>query len=161
VNRTIHPAPIRHAVTVKAPPERAFAVFAARMGDWWPRGKTIAGKPHQSIVIEPRAGGRWFERDEDGAECEWGEVLDYAPPRRLLLGWRLNAQFKFDPEFLTEVEITFEEVEAGATRVTLEHRNLERFGDAAEKTRASLDGGWPGFLKVFADFVDACEEVEP
>ena len=157
-NRTIQPAPIRHVVTVKAPPARAFAIFAGRTGDWWPKGKTPAKTPHQTIVIEPRAGGRWFERDEDGGETDWGTVLDYSPPTRLLLGWQMNAQFKFDPDFLTEVEVTFEPLADGATRVSLEHRNLERFGEAAEKTRASLDGGWPGFLKVFADFTDASDE---
>ncbi len=154
MNRTIQLAPIRRVVTVKAPPARAFSIFAARTGDWWPKGRTIAPSPHQAIVIEPRAGGRWFERAEDGAECDWGTVLDYSPPTRLLLAWRLNAQFKFDPDFLTEVEVTFEPLADGTTRVTLEHRNLERFAEAAEKTRASLDGGWPTLLKLFADFAD-------
>jgi uncharacterized protein YndB with AHSA1/START domain len=155
--RTIQPAPIRHSVTVKASPERAFAIFATRIGAWWPKGKT-PGSPHTTITIEPHAGGRWFHIAEDGSEHDWGVVLDYAPPRRLLLGWKLNAKFVFDPDFLTEVEVTFQAQDNGLTRVTLEHRNLERFAEAAEKTRASLDGGWPGFLKNFADFVDADED---
>jgi uncharacterized protein YndB with AHSA1/START domain len=156
--RNIRPAPIRREVTVKAAPDRAFAMFATRMGDWWTKGKTPAKSPHQSVVIEPRAGGRWYERDETGGEYDWGVVLDYAPPVRLLLGWKLNAKFEFDPEFLTEVEISFEAQPGGLTRVHLEHRNLERFAEAAEKVRASLDGGWPGFLKIFADFIDAEED---
>ena len=158
MNRTIRPAPIRRAITVKADPARAFAVFTARMSDWWPKGKTIGASPHQTIVIEPRAGGRWFERSEDGTETEWGVVLDWSPPQRLLLGWRITAAFKYDPDFLTEVELTFEAQDGGVTQVTLEHRNLERFGEAAEKTRASLDGGWPTFLKAFADFTDANDD---
>ena len=156
--RDIRPAPIRRGVMVKASPERAFTVFAARMGDWWPKGKTPAKAPHQTVVIEPRAGGRWYERDADGGEYDWGVVLDYAPPARLLLGWKLNARFEFDPGFLTEVEITFEAQPDGFTRVNLEHRNLERFGGAAEKVRASLDGGWPGFLQIFADFINTDED---
>jgi uncharacterized protein YndB with AHSA1/START domain len=155
--RTIRPAPIRHAVKVKATPERAFAVFASRIGDWWPKS-AVPGSPHRTITIEPRTGGRWYHLSEDGSEHDWGTVLDYAPPTRLLLGWRLNARFEFDPDFLTEVEVTFEGQDDGSTMVTLEHRNLERFAEAAEKTRASLNGGWPGFLKNFADFIDAEED---
>ncbi len=160
MNRTIQPAPIRHAVTVKAPPARAFAIFATRVSDWWPKGKTIGAAPHRDIVIEPHAGGRWFERADDGTECDWGTVLDYAPPGRLLLGWKLNAQFKFDPDLLTEVEILFQAQPDGSTRVSLEHRDLERFAEAAETMRASLDGGWPTRLQDFADFANADQDPE-
>jgi hypothetical protein len=42
--------------------------------------------------------------------------------------------------------------EAGGTRVELEHRHLERMGDAAEGARAALDSpdGWSGLLSVYA-----------
>src|SRR5215472_17203945 len=80
--RTIRPAPIRHAVKVKATPERASAVFASRIGDWWPKS-AVPGSPHRTITIEPRTGGRWYHLSEDGSEHDWGTVLDYAPPTRL------------------------------------------------------------------------------
>jgi hypothetical protein len=39
------------------------------------------------------------------------------------------------------------------TRVELEHRYLEQFGDAAEQMRGAFDseGGWNGMLKLFAE----------
>jgi hypothetical protein len=41
-------APITRSVDVKAPPARAFELFATRMADWWPRGRTVAKQPHET-----------------------------------------------------------------------------------------------------------------
>ena len=133
-------APVKRSVQVRAAPARAFELFATRMGDWWPKGKTVGKDPHVAIVVEPVAGGRWFERDSDGVEVQWGKVLAWEPPARLLLGWQLNSEFTYDPDLVTEVELTFAPSEGG-TLVKLEHRHLERFGDAAERIAASLAGG--------------------
>ena len=146
--------PIVHSVEVKASPARAFEIFANRMTDWWPKGRTVAKTPHEIIVVEPRAEGRWFERDADGNEKQWGKVLAWEPPSRLLLGWQLNSNWTYDPDFLTEVELTFAPLASGGTRVTLEHRNLEKFGADAEARRGQLDGGWPRFLADFAALAD-------
>jgi uncharacterized protein YndB with AHSA1/START domain len=148
-------APVVRRVTVKASPERAFQLFARQMGRWWPTGQTIGKSPHVEIVIEPRAGGRWFERDAQGAETEWGKVLAWEPPARLLLGWQLNSRFAYDPELLTEVELTFAPAASRGATVTLEHRNLERFGDDAEKLAGQLGSGWPKHLGEFAAYADA------
>jgi uncharacterized protein YndB with AHSA1/START domain len=148
-------APIVRTVEVKAPPARAFELFASRMADWWPRGRTVGKNPHVAIVIEPRVDGRWFERDAEGEEMRWGKVLAWEPPSRLLLGWQLTSTWAYDPNFLTEVELTFAPVEGGGTLVTLEHRDLERFGADAERHAASLGGGWPGLLAGFGSFADS------
>ena len=148
-------APVLHSVEVKAPPARAFELFTSQMGQWWPKGKTLASNPHADILIEPRAGGRWYERDADGNEIQWGKVLAWEPPGRVLLGWQLNAQWRPDPNFLTEVELTFAPLAGGGTRVTLEHRNLERYGVDAEDYAGKLRGGWPTFVGHFARYTDS------
>jgi uncharacterized protein YndB with AHSA1/START domain len=148
-------APIVRTVETKAPPESAFALFTGRMHDWWPKGKTIAKAPHVEVVMEPRVGGRWFERDAEGNETFWGDVLEWAPPRRVLLAWRINSQWTYDPTFLTEVELTFDPIETGGTRVTLEHRKLEAFGADAAAHAAALSGGWPTMMQHFADLADS------
>ena len=147
-------APIVQSVEVKAPPARAFELFAGHMEDWWPKGRTVAKNPHVAIVLEPRAGGAWFERDADGTEVHWGKVLAWEPPQRLLLAWQLNSQWTYDPDFVTEVEMTFAPLDGGGTKVTLEHRKLERFGADAEAHAASLNGGWPRFMTAFAEYAD-------
>ena len=145
-------APIVKSVSVAVPPERAFALFAGDIGRWWSPNMHVAPEPFTEIVIEPRADGRWFERDAAGAECQWGKVLAWEPPGRLLLAWQLDASFTFDPDLITEVEVTFEP-EATGSRVTLTHRNLERFGPSTETMVGKLAGGWPGLVERFAIFI--------
>jgi uncharacterized protein YndB with AHSA1/START domain len=112
----------------------------------------VGENPHVDVVIEPRSGGRWFEVDSQGNETPWGKVLVWEPPGRLVLGWQLNSVFTYDPDLLTEVEVTFSP-QGDGTRVTLEHRDLERFGADAEKLAGQLGGGWPGFLDQYATYV--------
>lgn len=148
-------APIIRTVQVSPNPHRAFELFVFRMGDWWPKGGTIGKRPHAEIIVEPREGGRWLERDAEGVEAQWGKVLAWEPPTRLLLAWQLDSAFAYDPDFLTEVELTFEPAEGGGTRVTLQHRNLERFGANAASLVEKLGNGWPARLAAFARLADA------
>jgi len=70
----------------------------------------------------------------------------------LLLIWQLTPEFTFDPDLVTEVEVTFAP-EGEGTRVDLEHRHIERMGDKADAMRESVSGpgGWPALLQLYAD----------
>ena len=146
-------APVRCSVDVKVPVARAFELFAENMGAWWPRGKTPGGSPHVALVVEPRQDGRWFERDANGEETPWGRVLAWEPPRRLLLGWQLDHRFRFNADLLMEVEIRFEALATGGTRVSLEHRDLEQLGVDAEVFAGKVRSGWPERIENFATHV--------
>ncbi|HVJ55217.1 MAG TPA: SRPBCC family protein [Aliidongia sp.] len=149
----IKPAPVRKVLTLRASPERAFEVFTRSAGAWWPKSHTIGQAPLKDVVLEPAAGGRWYGLGEDGSIDQWGKVLAWEPPHRLLLAWQINAEWRFDPELVTEVEVRFEPVEVGVTRLVFEHRDLERFGEQAEKMHAAFDspGGWAGILQRFIE----------
>jgi uncharacterized protein YndB with AHSA1/START domain len=153
----IRPAPVRKSITVNADAACAFEVFTDRIGIWWPHSHTIGSSPQKNIVLEPRAGGRWFEIGEDGSECTWGKVLAWEPPVRLLLAWQINGNWKYDPDLVTEVEVTFTPVGKDTTRVDLEHRNLERFGDKAEPVRNAIDseGGWTQILRFYGQAAES------
>lgn len=155
MQRTIMPAPVRKSIRVDAPRERAFEVFTAGIGRWWPKSHHIGAADLDTIVIEPREGGRWFERGVDGNECEVGKVLVWDPPARLVLAWQLTPEWKYDANLITEVDVQFIAEGANATRIELEHRNLERMGDRAEAMRAQIDGpnGWGDLLQLFAQSV--------
>lgn len=145
----IAPAAIRKRIEVKASIDRAFEVFATRMGDWWHKEHSIAaGTTQADVIIEPREGGRWYEKGADGSEHQWGRVLAWDPPRRLLLAWQLTREFAYDPAFETIVEVNFEDL-GDRTIVHFEHRNLERMGDGAVEQFESMDGGWGMLLDLF------------
>lgn len=153
MHQTITPAPVRHEVRVKLSPEQAFDLFATRFDSWWPRDKSAnPGTTLVEAVLEPRVGGRWYEKGANGTTCEWGTVLAYEPGRRLVLNWQLGADYTYHPELVTEVDIRFEPDGSG-TLVTLEHRNIERFGQNWEEMRRGISspGGWPGILDAYAE----------
>jgi uncharacterized protein YndB with AHSA1/START domain len=157
VTATIEPAPVRRTLTVRAPQARAFTVFTEDFGRWWPSGHSIGKSPQKAAILEPHVGGRWYEIGEDGSECQWGKVLIFEPPSRLVLAWQIGTEWRFDPDLLTEVEVRFVPEGPHATRVELEHRHLERLGDAAERARAAFDspGGWSGILERFVRAAEA------
>ena len=146
--------PVVKTVRVAATQTRAFDVFTASMGRWWlPTHSINATKALiADVVIEPRSGGRWYERGVDGSECDWGHVIVWEPPKRLVLAWQIDADWKFNPKLLTEVEVRFDAQSQGATQVTLEHRFLDRYGEAGASVRESIDSpeGWTALLDRFA-----------
>ena len=146
--------PVVRKLEVPASPEQAFSVFVANMGIWWPRDHSILDGTRRDVVIEPKKGGRWYEIAEDGTTCDWGHVLAWQPGERLLLAWQLNAEWVFDPDLITELEVTF--VATGETTlVTLEHRDIERMGAKAQEVHTSIssDGGWTGILASYGECV--------
>ncbi|HEY8508956.1 MAG TPA: SRPBCC family protein [Steroidobacteraceae bacterium] len=156
MSQAIALAPVRKSVRVGAAPARAFEIFTSGFGAWWPRSHFIGKSPMKDAIIEPRAGGRWYEKGEDGSESTWGKVLVWEPPTRLVLAWQLNGQWSYDPALITEVEIRFIANGENATLVELEHRYLERMGDGASDARARIDSprGWGGLLQLYAQAVE-------
>jgi uncharacterized protein YndB with AHSA1/START domain len=148
---------VRKTILVNAPQAHAFAVFTERLGDWWPLQRYhIGSQAAQTAILEPRAGGRWFERAADGSECDWGRVLVWEPPHRLVLSWDIGADWKFDPDLGTEVDVRFIAEDADRTRVELEHRRLERYADKAAEMRGIFDSeeGWGRLLTTFAQVAE-------
>lgn len=144
---------VERTVSVPLGPDKAFALFTERMTEWWPREHSIGTSAIAQVVVEPQAGGRWYERGTNGTECQWGRVARWNPPNELVLLWQIGANWAFNADLETEVEISFTPEKAGGTRVELRHRHLERYGDQAEAMRGIFDspGGWTGTLAAFVD----------
>ena len=149
---------VRRSIVVEAPQERAFTVFTEGMSTWWPlETHHIGEQKAEAAVVEPRAGGRWYERAADGTECEWGRVIAWKPPERVVFGWHLGPEWKYDPDeaLATEVEVRFVVEGPTTTRVELEHRGFERLGERADELRIPVagEGGWSGLLELFSKAV--------
>jgi uncharacterized protein YndB with AHSA1/START domain len=150
--------PVMRDVTVPTTVSRAFEVFTTHFDSWWPRTHHIGKVDFEQAIIEPRVGGRWYERGVDGSECNWGTVLAWEPPTRVVLAWQLNGRFEYDadPARASEVEVTFRAIDNRSTVVTLEHRYLERMVAAAEAREGiGGDGGWTMILQQYAAVIAA------
>jgi uncharacterized protein YndB with AHSA1/START domain len=151
---------VRKTVTVNVPQTHAFRVFTGQLGRWWPLATHKLGKqPAETAVIEPKVGGRWFERSVDGSECNWGRVRVWDPPARLVLTWEISSDWRPDETIQTEVEVQFLADGPERTTVHLEHRKLEDYGNQAETMRSIFDseGGWSSILQRFADAAVSAE----
>ena len=139
--------PVQVAIEVRRGIEEAFRVFTDEIAAWWPvAGHSVEPDRVEAVVLEGRLGGRLYERWHDGGEADWGRVVAWEPPQRLVLAWKPNPERRA----ATEVEVRFVAVEPDHTRVELEHRGWERLGDLGPEARASYDGGWPGVLDSYA-----------
>src|SRR5215469_8239396 len=133
---------VRKVVSVQAPQPVAWRVFTEKMGIGWPLAVYKIGKANAvDALIEPRVGGRWYERGDDGSTCDWGSVLSWEPPSRLVLSWDINAGWQYDPELKTEIEVHFIADGKDATRVELEHRKLDRYGARRDEMRTIFNSG--------------------
>ena len=86
---------VKRSVVVNVPIEHAFKVFTERFDLWWPREHHVGKADLQTAIIEPKAGGRFYEKGVDGSECEWGAVLEFAPPSRVVLAWHLDPSWTY------------------------------------------------------------------
>jgi uncharacterized protein YndB with AHSA1/START domain len=145
--------PITGVVTVGLPVEQAFGVFTSEFASWWPHQYHIGQADVAEVILEPHEGGRWYERGVDGSECDWGRVLVWAPPSRLVFTWQISGAWQFDPdpEHASEIEVQFSEDGPGQTRVEVEHRHFDRLVDGRSVHDAIRGGGgWALLLEGYA-----------
>jgi hypothetical protein len=149
---------VHKSIRVDVSREDAFDIFVRRFGQWWPlTTHHIGAKAAETAIIEPKAGGRWFERSTDGIECDWGKVKVWDPPERFILSWSITANWQYDEQLDTEVEVRFISEGEACTRVEVEHRKLDAYGEQASLMRGIFDSekGWGGLLHAYARAVDA------
>ena len=136
--------PVRKSVFVRVSPDVAFRRFTAEVGKWWPlRTHSLGGEQAVDAVMEGRAGGRLYERQADGSEVQWGWVIAWEPPSRVVLAWHVGRE----PSDDQQVEVRFVGQDGG-TRVELEHRGWEKLAEQAREQRDGYDEGWTGVLEL-------------
>jgi uncharacterized protein YndB with AHSA1/START domain len=150
---------VRRDVTVEAPIERAFDVFTHRLDAWWPRDSHQVAPTPAIAVLEPKVDGRCYSLSEDGTQCDWGRVLAFEPPHRLVLAWLLTPDWQFEPDAAraSDVTVTFTALSPSSTNVTLVHAGFERYADAAAgacmRDQVDSAGGWGALIDLYAAHV--------
>lgn len=142
--------PVRKEARVPLEPAAAFSLFTERMSSWWPlSSKSVHGERAKRVVFERGEAGRIYEIAEDGSEADWGRVVTWDEPRRVVFTWHPGRS----ADTAGTVDVTFTPDGSG-TRVELVHSGWEKLGDGAREMRAGYDTGWDD---VFGRrFVDAC-----
>jgi uncharacterized protein YndB with AHSA1/START domain len=137
--------PLRLSYEIQCPADHAFEIWTARLSDWWPKGHSVSGDPGTVVVLEPRVGGRIFERTPDGTEIDWGEITQWDPPHRLGYLWHISR----DRSDATDVELTFVDRGDGSTRLDIVHSGWERLGAGGQAYRQANTGGWNALIPNF------------
>ena len=127
---------LERTIVIGAPPTVVFRFFtdSARWAAWWGAGSEI----------DPRPGGRVFIRYPGGNEAS-GEVVDVAPPSRIVFTYGYNSGTPIGPGE-SRVTIELEKVARG-TRLRLTHALADR------AVRDEHVQGWRYQLSVFANIV--------
>ena len=145
--------PLDFTFEVACPVEHAFTVWTTKISSWWPTEHTVSGDPGAEVFLEPRIGGRLYERAPSGEEHEWGEVTAWEPPGRLAYAWHIRR----DRADATDVAITFTALDDTRTRVDIHHDGWERLGAAADRWRDRNVFGW---TTTYPAFIAAAERVD-
>ena len=144
---------VRKSIVVDTSLQKAFDVFTHGFDGWWPRTHHIGKSPMKAAIIEGRLGGRCYTTQEDGTDCDWGQILEWDPPHRFVIAWQITPEWGYQSDLAksSEVEIRFSPEPGGGTRVDLEHRHFERMGPGGDTMRIGVGGpgGWPGLLETF------------
>jgi len=142
---------LRISREIDCSPAHAFDVWTTRLSTWWPKGHSASGDPDTVALLEPRLGGRLYERTQDGRESEWGEITEWDPPRRLGYRWHIA----WDVALATDVELTFVDLGGDRTRLEVVHTGWDGFGEEADRFRTANSGGWGALLPAFATAAEA------
>jgi uncharacterized protein YndB with AHSA1/START domain len=137
--------------TLDTTPEKAFAVFVERLNTWWPREFTWGKDRLAEIGIEPRTGGRAFERTTDGTVSTWGKVLTLDRPRHIVLAWQIRPDRSPEPEeaLASRLDVRFIATDQGKTELLLVHRDFPRHGDGWEKYQGEMAKRWPALIDAY------------
>jgi uncharacterized protein YndB with AHSA1/START domain len=148
---------VTRSIVVPVPIAVAFTVFTEQFDRIKPREHNLLSIEIAETVFERRVGGDVYDRGVDGSECRWARVLEYEPPRRVVISWDISPswQLETDLERASEVEVQFVAEGEDRTRVRLEHRHLDRHGEGWDALRDGIGGGegWPLYLSRFAELV--------
>ena len=139
--------PLVKSVVVAATPDRAFDLFTAEIGQWWPLVTHSVGQESATdVAMECRLGGRIVETVRDGSTYVWGTITAWSPGSSLTFTWHPG-----QPENeATLVTVSFLP-DGEQTEVRLVHTGWDSRPDGA-RARTGYDTGWDIVLAPLASW---------
>lgn len=146
--------PIQLSMDVPVSVNRAYGFFTEQMHTWWPKEYTWSGDVLETIAIQPETGGRCFERGPHNFELDWGRVLVWEPPHRLVFTWQISPERvpQPDPDKASQIELRFSVGEKNETHLEFKHRDIANHGEGSAAYRDALAApqGWSYILDRYA-----------
>jgi hypothetical protein len=125
---------IEQYIDVKVAPEKAFKAVLHRLG----KGNTRPDGQDLQLILEPKAGGRWYRDRGDGVGHLWGFVQAIKSPNLLELSGPMFMSYPVN----NHIEVKIEPVDGGS-RISLRHRAI---GMIDPEHRKNVGGGWSHIL---------------
>ncbi len=142
----IQPGSVRVTVMVDVSADDAFLVFTEETDEWY--GHTAGTHGGRDKLRFDGSGRRvWSTKHGSEAESLVGPITVWEPPHRLV----------FVDQRETEVDVQFESV-GERTRVTLEHRGLDRL--SPDDARSVVQYGWRRMVYQFETHLARMREGE-
>ena len=157
-------APIEHEIIVAAPRQEVYNAYTT--SDGWKSWSGVTSK------IECRPGGPfeiYFSTEPPAGQrgSEGCTVLSFDPGRMFSYTWNAPPKFAHARQFHTWVVVTFDEVNANATRVRIRHLGFAEQAAAHtdheqewKDTRAYFDAAWGRVLQGLAAHYQASPSAE-
>ncbi|MFL6018800.1 MAG: SRPBCC domain-containing protein [Gaiellaceae bacterium] len=142
MSQAVDVSPVVQSVEIDATPDRVFGLFTEpdQLVKWWP----------DAVRLEPRVGGKMHMTFEGRGEV-WGEITRFEPGRALGFTWIRSVA----PDVTTRVDVSFEALGEGRTRVEVIHTGWEAVPDElVAEWRTIHDVGWKHFLGCLADLAE-------
>lgn len=139
-------------ISVPGTPDPAFEHFVYGIGDWWPNAFTFSMAALDEIVLEPKSGGRWYEKSLSGDERDWGIVTACEYACRIVMTFQISAARTVTPrDKASEVSFDFF-IRDGGCIVRMTHFHIYKHGPDAEAIRANMSSqqGWQFILDNYA-----------
>ena len=103
---------------------------------------------------EWKAGAQWEMLHSDGRVTDAGEILEFEPPKRMVLKWRNEFKPELKAEGYARCVIELEPI-ADAVKLTITH-TMDR---AESKLIQAVSGGWPRILSNLKSLLETGQIV--
>lgn len=138
------------SAVIDVPLDHAFDGFTDGIHLWWPVAEqSVFGEGSHIAILRDHL----VEESEDGDEVIWADVVEWEAPQQIKLHWVLGQQ----QDGGSDVEIHFETVEGGASRVSVRY---EQCSGETYDSGDSFTCDWSLIFSRYARFMGGALQLD-